>query len=110
MGVSIFRVECQGSTLGPILFLLYINNLKFSLKYSSSSHFTDDTCLLYAQNKLKLLETNLNYDLKRLSEWREANYRSLNVKKTKLITFQAKHNKSRLDTISIKILHISQIS
>ena len=31
-----------------------------SLKHSSSSHFADDTCLLYAQNKRKSLETNSN--------------------------------------------------
>ena len=30
------------------------------MKHSSSSHFADDTCLLYAQNKIKSLETNLN--------------------------------------------------
>ena len=77
----------QGSTLGPLLFLLYIKDLKFSLKYSCSSHFADDTCLLYAQNKLKTLETNLNYDLKRLSEWLKANSLPFNVKKTKLLTF-----------------------
>ena len=32
-----------------------------SLKHSSSSHFADDTCLLYAQNKIKSLETNSNF-------------------------------------------------
>ena len=32
-----------------------------SLKHSSRSHFADDTCLLYAQNKIKSLETNSNF-------------------------------------------------
>ena len=32
-----------------------------SLKHSSSSHFADDTCLLYAQKKIKSLETNSNF-------------------------------------------------
>ena len=54
----------QGSTLGPLLFLIYINDLRFCLKHATSSHFADDTCLLYASKKSKTLETNLNYDLK----------------------------------------------
>ena len=73
------------------------------MKHSSSSHFADDTCLLYVQNEIKSLETNLNYDLKGLGEWFMANRLSLNVKKTTLLIFRSKHDKSRLDKISIKI-------
>ena len=59
--------------------------------------------LAYYMHKvnLKSLETNLSYDFKRLSD--KANRLSLNVKKTKLLTFRSKHDKSRLDKISIKI-------
>ena len=48
----------QGSTLGPLLFLLYINDLQLSLNKSTASHFADDTCIT------KSLETVLNQDLK----------------------------------------------
>ena len=60
-------VKCgvpQGSTLGPLLFLLYINDLQLSLNKSTASHFADDTCITYADKKMKSLETVLNQDLK----------------------------------------------
>ena len=49
----------QGYTLGPLLFLLYINNLRYSLKYSTVSHFADDTSIIYSSNHLKTIETIL---------------------------------------------------
>ena len=75
----------QGSTLGPLLFLLYINDLHFSMKRSIASHFADDTCITYSAKKIKSLETVLNHDLKIVSDWLNANRLSLNVKKSKLI-------------------------
>ena len=75
----------QVSTLGPLLFLLCITDLIFALKYSIASHFADDTCILYASNKLKSIETVLNCDLTLISDWLKANILSLNVDKSKLI-------------------------
>ena len=52
---SKFDMQCgvpQGSTLGPSIFILYINDLRFALKDAIVSHFADDTCILYASNKL----------------------------------------------------------
>ena len=72
----------QGSTLGPLLFLLYINDLRFALQDSIASHFADDTCILCASNKLKSIETVLNCDLKLASDWLNANRLSLNVDKS----------------------------
>ena len=93
----------QGSTLGPLLFLIYINDLRFCLKYATSNHFADDTCILHASKKLKTLKNNLNCDLKSCSEWLKANRLSLNVKKTELLLFHS--NRKTLDNnISINIL------
>ena len=51
----------QGSTLGPLLFLLYINDLNFSLN-AIASHFADDTCIMFGSCKPRTLETVLNCD------------------------------------------------
>ena len=93
----------QCSTLGPLLFLLYINDLRFALKDSIASHFADDTCILYASNKLKSIETVLNCDLKLASDWLNANRLSLNIDKSKLLIFKSKQRKFNKDSISIKL-------
>ena len=101
---SKFDIKCgvpQGSTLGPLLFLLYINDLRFALKDYIASHFADDTCILYASNKLKSIETVLNCDLKLASDWLNANRLSLNVDKSKLLIFKSKQRKFNKDSISI---------
>ena len=65
----------------------------FALKDSIASHFADDTCILYASNKLKSIETILNCDLKSTSEWLIANRLSLNLDKSKLLMFKSKQRK-----------------
>ena len=93
----------QGSTLGPLLFLLYINDLRFSLKRSTASHFAGDTSITYASRKMKSLETVLNQDLKTTSDWLKANRLSLNIDKSKLILFKSKRKRFNNNNISIKI-------
>ena len=92
----------QGSTLGPLLFILYINDLHLSMKQSTTSHFADDTCISYSAKKIKTLETILNYDLKTVTDWLQANRLSLNVDKSKLIIFKSKQ-KRLSNTFSIKL-------
>ena len=70
----------QGSVLGPLLFLLYINDLSKSIKFCTTHHFADDTNLLYIDKSLKKIQKYVNYDLKFLCKWLKANKISLNVK------------------------------
>ena len=93
----------QRSTLGPLIFILYINDLRFALKDAIASHFADDTCIPYASNKLKSIETVLNCDLKSISDWLKANRLSLNVDKYKLLMFKSKQRMLNNDSISIKL-------
>ena len=81
----------QGSVLGPLLFLLYVNDLNKSIKNSRAYHFADDTNILLSNESLEPpLAKKMNQDLKNLSQWLKARKLSLNVKKTELIIFHPK--------------------
>ena len=71
----------QGSVLGPLLFLIYINDLHKSIKYCNVRHFADDPNLLISKNSPKQLQKYLNLYLKNLCQWLRANKISLNEAK-----------------------------
>ena len=84
----------QGSVLGPLLFLIYINDLHQCIHNSTSFHFADDTNLLYIPpNRIRNanIVRCLNLDLKSLNNWLMANKISLNSSKTELIIFRKKN-------------------
>ena len=56
----------QDSILGPLLFLIYINDLSKAIKFSSLQHFADDTSILYISLSLKVVNKKINHDLSNL--------------------------------------------
>ena len=78
----------QGSVLGPILFLIYINDLHNCIKYCTTYHFADDTNLLNISKDYKTLKRQVNFDLFSLHKWLTANKISLNEGKTELVFFR----------------------
>ena len=92
----------QGSVLGPLLFLIYINDLHKSIKFCTTHHFADDTNLLYVGKSLKKIQKYVNFDLKFLCNWLKANKISLNASKTELIIFRDPRKKS-LHELKIKM-------
>ena len=83
----------QGSILGPLLFLIYINDMHLSVASSTVFHFADDTNLMCSGMTLKKLRRALNKDLALLYDWLCANRLSINTGKTEFIVFRPpRHN------------------
>ena len=83
----------QGSILGPLLFIIFINDLHLAIPYSKVHHFADDTNLLLSNKSLKKLTLNINHDLTCLCEWLRSNKLALNVSKTEVIIFKRPNTK-----------------
>ncbi len=90
----------QGSILGPILFLIYINdkcNVSDMLSYVL---FLDDTSLLLTDSDLCNLNVKLNQELHNIFKWVTANKSTVNINKTNFILFQRRSVVSNLGTVS----------
>ena len=81
----------QGSVLGPLLFILFINDLNLAVQYSSVHQFADDANLLVVEKSLKQLNKKVNRNLKLTVEWVRANKPSLNANKIEIIMFKPKN-------------------
>ena len=92
----------QGSILGPLLFLLYINDMEMVSEKLQTIIFADDTNIFLSGPNIKDLTHILNTELTTLAEWLTRNRLSLNIKKTHFMVFKPKRN-SKYETPSIEI-------
>ena len=86
----------QGSVLGPLLFLLCINDITKCSQILSFILFADDTNLFLNHHDVMILYKIMNQELEKVTAWLTANKLSLNINKTIFIIF--KSNRKKLKT------------
>ena len=87
----------QGSVLGPVLFLLYINDIQYCSKLVSIILFADGTNILYSDVCLKTLNEAIQVEMNKITNWLNVKKLSINTAKTKLILFRSKNKKPKCD-------------
>ena len=94
----------QGSILGPLLFLLYINDLPQAVQFCDIRLYADDTCISFKHKNVKTIEGKLNQDFNSLCDWFLDNKLSIHFgeDKTKTILFSPKNLVKKSDPIVIK--------
>ena len=100
------KVKCgvpQGSILGPLLFLLYINDLHQASNVINPIMYVDDTNVFYSHGNIKFLFETVNKELNNVSEWFKANKLSLNTKKTEYTFFHKLSKKGNIPLLLPKL-------
>ena len=85
----------QGSVLGPLLFLLYINDIRESSNILKFFLFADDTTVYYSDKTNPNTENLLNQELLKVSTWLAANKLSLNIEKSNFLHFHCNKRKRK---------------
>ena len=93
----------QGSVLGPLLFILYINDLEEYLVDSRIGLYADDTALYCTGDSIEDIMLTLQDEIGIVGHWLRANRLSLNVKKTKFVIFGTPYRTSRLPNLKLTI-------
>ena len=101
------RVLCgipQGSTVGPLMFIIYINDIASILQHRKYQLYADDTVLYTSGENIDSITDNMSSDLSRFEDWCTRNKLTMNVKKTKYVLFGLK---SQIKEIRVYNLYIS---
>ncbi len=100
----------QGSVLGPILFIIYMNNIINASSRFKFTMYVDDTNLLIADKDITSLHLHLSSELNSVSQWLKSNELKLNVKKTNCIFFQNRSLKNYLPPVQLEGESLIQVS
>ena len=92
---EILEIKCgvpQGSVLGPLLFLLYINDLAKVSKKLTFFLFADDRNVYYESSNILDIQKTVNKELRKVRKWLEANRLALSIDKTNFVIFHSPQN------------------
>lgn len=87
----------QGSILGPLLFIIYVNDLPYSInQFARPVLYADDTSILVTAKNLEDLHIKIDHIIHHITEWFAINGLTLNMEKTKIIKFCANYSQNNL--------------
>ena len=100
----------QDSILGPLLFLMYVNDLHKCSSVLAFHLFVDDTNIFLQDKNLHSLEFKLNEELHKVNQWLQLNRLSLNINKTNLVVFCPSQRKPQSINLKISDRAVEQFS
>ena len=102
----------QGSALGPLLFLIYINYIPQCLGHTNANMFADDTQIETSRYDINVIAEKLNNDLENVSTWMSANKLTLNRTKTEYVIIGSNKRVKHIDTepcLQIKYREVNRV-
>lgn len=103
----------QGSVLGPLLYLLYINDLPEILTTAEMLMYADNTSLIIIGDNISDIDEKMNTELAKLADWFAANKLAINPNKTRYMVFQERSRRrvgSNTDELRIHCQHLVCVS
>ena len=88
---------------GPLLFIIYVNDLSSCIKYCKVSLYADDTVIYFSSSDVSVVEDKLNSDLASLSRWLKENLRTLNETACKFVIFGSNQKLAEINIIFLQI-------
>ena len=99
----------QGSCLGPLIFLLFVNDLHLNLGVADCIQFADDTTLVFVHHNQNYLRYCVENELSIVQDWFNANRLTLNVGKSSYLLFQGNKQSSSHFQIVLNRIEIPQV-
>ena len=97
----------QSSCLGPLLFLIYINDIPFCLKNCEVTMYADDTKIFHSPKNIGELNEKLENNLHCLKQWLHSNKPALNVITTQAMIVGSRPNLKKISNMLLKLLALS---
>ena len=103
--------ECRGSILGPLLFIMFMNDMPLNVS-ASVDMYADDSIITATENTTQTVEVKLNNDLHKIAKWCEENKIVINAEKTKITLITTRQKSQHLCTtdpnvqINVENIHV----